>query len=269
MPAFRLVVDRDYSAPFRHLADPETIDVFHRFRFTGSTLDESLRPLVQKLNMAGRTCALVEEREWKAAFFDMDSTVIAEESIVELARASGKAREVAAITERAMAGELDFATALRARVQMLAGVPDSIFETVSPTLTINPGMAAFAAAARAQGIQLFLISGGFKPLAAVIARALGFDGYDANELAVKGHALTGELQGPLVDGTAKARFLEVTCATLGIARSAAIAVGDGANDLPMLKLAGAAFGYHPKPVLIPHIHGANFHDHRLLIHTLL
>ena len=269
MPAFRLVVDCDHSAPFRHLAAPETFDGLDRFSFTAATADAQLRAEVLKLNQWGRTCVLVEHRPWKAAFFDMDSTVIAEESIVELARASGKEREVAIITERAMAGELDFVTALRARVQMLAGVPEEIFATVAKSLTINPGMAAFALAARARGLRLFLVSGGFRRLASVIAAELGFDGFEANELEVKNQRLSGQLQGSIIDGVAKARYLEVKCLELGLDHREVIAVGDGANDLPMLQLAGAALGYHPKAVLLPHIHGANYHDHRLLIHTLL
>lgn len=271
MPAFRLLVDRDASLPFHHLGPrhlAEGLDIID-FDLEDLARLKSLRAAVLQCNQAHKTCVLVPRRKWKAVFFDMDSTVIAQESIVELARAADKAAEVAAITERAMAGELDFAAALRARVAMLAGISESVFATVAPRLQINPGMHRFAQIAHEQGIKLYLVSGGFTPLAAGIARELGFTAYLANGLALEKGYLTGGLEGPLIDAAAKADFLRRTCKSLGIAPEEVIAVGDGANDLPMLELAGGSIGYQPKPILLPHIHGANYHDHSLLIPLIL
>jgi phosphoserine phosphatase len=220
------------------------------------------------LTESQHSCLCLPQRPWKAIFFDMDATVIAEESIVELASAAGKAKEVHELTERAMAGELDFVTALRTRVAMLSGLPLQALHSVTASLTINPGMQALAAAARAKDIKLYLVSGGFKLLASRIVQELGFTGYRANDLEHDGQALTGKLLGPLVDAQGKADFLKEVSQELGIPLSECLAVGDGANDLPMLKLAGASVGYHPKPVLLPVIDGANFHDHSLLVEFL-
>lgn len=205
----------------------------------------------------------------RAVFFDMDSTVIAEESIVELARAAEKEREVSMITEQAMAGELDFAEALRARVAMLKGLPASIIDEVGSRLTLNPGIQDFAAFCRDVKVPIFLVSGGFHDLAANITRRVGFAGFRANRLGILSQlgsdVLTGTIDGDIVDGIAKRNFMLETCKKLGIDPGQCAAVGDGANDLPMLQCAGVAVGYRPKSVLLPHIHAANMTgNHRFL-----
>ncbi len=242
---------------------------FVTYAITAAERTPQLKNEILVLTGQGHTCLCLPKGAWKAIFFDMDSTVIAEESIVELAAAAGKAKEVNELTERAMAGELDFATALRTRVAMLEGLPLSVLAQVAKALTINPGMKALAKAAKASGIKLYLVSGGFRPLAVRVVEELGFDGYLANELETNDQALTGKLVGDLVDAQGKATFMQATAEKLGIPLSACLAVGDGANDLPMLRKAGAAVGYHPKPILLPELDGANFHDHSLLLDYLV
>lgn len=269
MPAFRLVLDSKASAAFRTYGSFTSSSGLDSLDFEAEVLPPELRRDVQNLNMKRQTAVLLPRQVWKAAFFDMDSTVIEQESIVELARAAGKEEEVAAITERAMAGELDFAAALKARVLMLKGISSSVFQTVAPRLRINPGMDRFASWAKQQGMELHLVSGGFNPLARVIAEKLGFTAFFANELEEQQGQLSGRLVGTLVDAEAKANYLRASCAARGFAQHEVIAIGDGANDLPMMQLAGASIGYHPKPVLIPHISGANFHDHNLLLRIMI
>jgi phosphoserine phosphatase len=271
MSSYRLIVDAERSSLFHGLGSPHRVPSLPLDVFAGcpGTIPGTIRQQVLAINSAGGTALAVPERSWKAVFFDMDSTVIAEESIVELARAAGRQEEVHRITEQAMAGLLDFKAALRQRVAMLRGVSADVIAKVSRTLTINPGMHEFAKAARARGMELHLVSGGFNPLAARIVRELDFQGFRANELAVADGLLTGELSGDIVDADVKASYLVDICRQRGFAPEDVVAVGDGANDLPMLLKAGAALGYHPKAVLLPHIHGAILHDHRVLVPALL
>lgn len=272
MATFKLIVDSRKSDSFSHLGRPEQLKALRlsRFVWDANEISQDTKDLVLKTTQAGATCFYLPQKEWKAAFFDMDSTVIKQESIVELSKAAGKAAEVAAITEQAMAGLLDFSSALRERVKMLAGLPESIIATVAKSLSINPGMHDFSKEAKQRSIKLYLVSGGFNALASGIARELGFDGFIANELDSENGVLTGRLRGTLINAESKAQFLVETCTRLGLHPNDTLVVGDGANDLLMVHAAGAAIGYFPKSVLLPHIFGAIFagHDHRALIHAL-
>ncbi len=271
MSSFRLIVDADRSSDFVALGQPTILESMHLHVFhSGDTeITGPIRQKVLAVTSAGYTAIFVPDRAWKAVFFDMDSTVIAEESIVELARAAGREAEVHAITEQAMAGLLDFKTSLKQRVGMLRGVSAQVIEDVSKNLSINPGMKEFSQAAEARGVELYLISGGFNPLAKKIAEQLGFKGFRANELAIQDGKLTGELIGAIIDGEAKVEYMLEVCHSRSFALHDVVAVGDGANDLPMLQKAGASIGYHPKAVLFPYLHGVNLHDHRVLVHALL
>lgn len=272
MTTFKLIVDSRKSDSFSHLGRPEPLKVLKltRFVWTENEISPGILDRILKTTQAGYSCFYLPGREWKAAFFDMDSTVIKQESIVELSRAAGKETEVAEITEQAMAGLLDFTSSLRERVKMLAGLPDSIITTVAKGLTINPGMHDFSKEAKKLGIMLYLVSGGFNSLASGVAKELGFDGFIANELDSEGGVLTGRLRGTIINAEAKAQFLMETCTKLGLHPNDTLVVGDGANDLLMMQAAGASLGYYPKSVLLPHIFGAVFapHDHRALIHAL-
>ncbi|MCX6128718.1 MAG: phosphoserine phosphatase SerB [Proteobacteria bacterium] len=267
----KLIVDKGAAAAFSFFGQPQSTssNQLAYFQNQNTSLNEALRRQVIELNQAGLTCIAMPDKTWKAAFFDMDSTVIVQESIVELARAAGQEAAVHAMTEEAMAGRIDFETALRLRVALLKGLSTDEIVKVSQRLTINQGMREFSLKAKQQSLRLYLVSGGFHSLAQSIAEQLGFDGFVANQLRSEQGVLTGEIEGQLIDGKAKAQFLMETCAKFGWSPDDTVAIGDGANDLPMMQKAGAAIGYHPKPVLLPHINGANFHDHRVLVPLLL
>ena len=201
----------------------------------------------------------------QAVFFDMDATVIREESIVVLAGYLGKDEEIARITEAAMSGQLDFETALRQRVGLLKGLSLQDLARAAESLTLNPGIQAFVAFCRELGVPTFLVSGGFVRLAEVIARKVGFERVHANQLVDDGEALTGELNGVIVDAQRKKSFMEEVCKERGFDPALVAAVGDGANDLPILQSVGCPVGYQPKEVLYDHVHAVIGRDgHRFL-----
>jgi phosphoserine phosphatase len=188
-------------------------------------------------------------RDFKAIAFDMDSTLISIECIDEIADAAGKKAEVAAITEAAMRGEItDFKDSLRRRVALLKGVPAEALEVVyTERLRLNPGAQALIDAAKAAGLQTLLVSGGFTHFADRVRARLGMHEAHSNTLGIEGGLLTGEVLGDIVDGEAKKQHLLALCARLGCPSSQSIAVGDGANDLPMMGVAGLSVAYHAKP----------------------
>jgi phosphoserine phosphatase len=213
----------------------------------------------------------VRPREFrpKALFFDMDSTVIGQETIVELSRAAGRNGEIEAITTATMEGKFDFEESLRRRVQVLAGLPVSVIADTQPRLVVEPGMMELIKRATLNKVPSFLISGGFKELAEPIVNKVGFDGFHANGLEISENRLTGRLRGEIVDARRKASWLLETCQRIGIHPKDAVAIGDGANDLLMMKEAGLAVGYNPKSILVPHLHAINRSgSHRFLEYFL-
>lgn len=191
-----------------------------------------------------------EGRRKRLLLADMDSTVIAQECIDELAAMAGVGAEVSAITERAMAGELDFEGALRARVALLAGLDAAVIDRVwEERITFTPGGRTLVATMKAHGAHTALVSGGFTAFTARVAAALGFDEHRANELPVRDGRITGEVAEPILGRDAKVAALEALCARIGCDASEAMAVGDGANDLGMLHLAGAGVALHAKPAV--------------------
>lgn len=187
--------------------------------------------------------------DFKAIAFDMDSTLINIECIDEIADAVGKKAEVAAITEAAMRGEItDFQDSLRRRVALLQGVPAAALQEVyDQRLRLNPGAMELVAAARQAGLRTMLVSGGFTFFADRVKAQLGMDEAHANTLEIEGGVLTGRVLGDIVDGEAKRQHLLRLCASLGCAPTHAIAVGDGANDLPMMGASGLSVAFHAKP----------------------
>lgn len=181
---------------------------------------------------------------------DMDSTMIAQECIDELADVAGVGAEVAAITRRAMNGELDFEGALKARLSLLRGLDSGVIESVlAERITFTPGGRELVATMRANGGYAALVSGGFTAFTAKVAAELGFDEHRANELLIVGGRLTGAAAEPILGREAKVRALEEITARLGLSEADVMAVGDGANDLGMLKRAGAGVALHAKPVV--------------------
>lgn len=180
---------------------------------------------------------------------DADSTLIRNEVIELIADEVGRGLEVAAATEAAMRGEVDFATSLRTRVQALAGVPVEAFERVIARVEPTPGVRELIDAVHAKGGTVGVVSGGFHEVLDRIAPALGVDRWRANRLVTADGALTGEVDGAIVDATVKAESLQAWAAELGVAASATIAIGDGANDLKMMAAAGLGLAFNAKPTV--------------------
>jgi phosphoserine phosphatase len=179
---------------------------------------------------------------------DMDSTMIRQECIDELADEAGIGPHVAGITARAMNGELDFEAALRERVALLKGLPEAVIaQVLRDRITLMPGGPALVATMKAHGGHAALVSGGFTAFTADIAAQLGFDEHRANTLMVTEGALAGTVAEPILGKQAKLDALEEISARLGITPADAIAVGDGANDLAMLGRAGTGVALHAKP----------------------
>ncbi|KAJ1837723.1 Phosphoserine phosphatase [Coemansia sp. RSA 2708] len=191
----------------------------------------------------------VFRRQKRLVVFDMDSTLIQQEVIDEIARATGIERQVAAITERAMQGELDFKESLAARVALLEGTPVEALEDVKRQLLFTEGAHYLCRALKSAGFKLAVISGGFLPLAKHVKAELGLDYAFANQLQVTadGRRLTGRTFGPVVDAARKAELLEVIAQAEGIAIDQVVAVGDGANDLLMLGKASLGIAFNAKP----------------------
>jgi phosphoserine phosphatase len=179
---------------------------------------------------------------------DMDSTMIRQECIDELADEAGVGAQVAAITARAMNGELEFEGALRERVALLRGLPEDVIERVfTNRITMMPGGAVLVATMQAHGARAALVSGGFTAFTERVARVLGFDEHRANVLEIAEAALTGTVAEPILGRAAKVAALQEITARMGITPADAIAVGDGANDLGMLGAAGMGVALHAKP----------------------
>jgi phosphoserine phosphatase len=189
-------------------------------------------------------------RKKRLLIADMDSTMIEQECIDELADEAGIGAQVADITARAMNGDLIFEDALRERVRLLGGLPETVIAKVlRDRITLMPGARALVATMRAHGAYAALVSGGFTAFAAHIAATLGFDESRANLLLVQGGKLTGQVAEPVLGRAAKVQALEEISARLGLTPGDAMAVGDGANDLGMLGLAGAGVALHAKPAV--------------------
>ncbi len=188
------------------------------------------------------------ERRKRLLIADMDSTMIQQECIDELADEAGVGPRVAAITARAMNGELDFEAALDERVGLLAGLPEAVIGRVlKDRITLMPGGAVLIATMKARGAHAALVSGGFTAFTQKVAAQLGFDEHRANVLLTENGVLTGRVARPILGRAAKVQALEEIAARLGISVAEAMAVGDGANDLGMLGLAGAGVALHAKP----------------------
>lgn len=181
---------------------------------------------------------------------DMDSTVIEQECLDELADFAGLKAEVSAITERAMAGELDFEAALTERVGMLHGLSlDALEACFEERITLTTGAKALVSTMKKHGARCLLVSGGFTFFTARVADAVGFEGNFANVLLDDGKALTGEVARPILGRAAKKERLEIELGRLSLEASASLAMGDGANDLAMIEGSGLGIAFHAKPIV--------------------
>lgn len=212
-------------------------------------LDAYVRAIMQDQPYDAIVQPIINRRK-KLLIADMDSTMITIECIDELADFVGKKSEVATITERAMNGELNFETALTERVALLKGLPEAVLqECYNERVKLMSGAKDLLAFMRAQGAYSVLVSGGFSFFTSRVRAELGFDEDHSNRLEIHDGQLTGKVILPILGKEAKLQTLKNTCRKLGIASADVLAVGDGANDLPMLLEAGLGVAYHAKPVV--------------------
>lgn len=231
------VADPDWLSPARacDLAFEAAVPAAASLRdlLAGAAVDFAVQP------QAGRRKALLVA--------DMDSTIVTSETLDELADALGLKAEIAAITARTMAGELDFAQALRARVARLAGLPSAALDRTLARIELSPGARALVRTMKAHGTYCLLVSGGFSHFTSAIREACGFDEDRSNHLVLENGQLTGEVAEPILGREAKLEILRELVEARGITLDAACAVGDGANDLAMLQAAGLGVAYRGKP----------------------
>lgn len=191
-----------------------------------------------------------QNRRKRLLISDMDSTIIGQECLDELADFAGLKAEVSAITEKAMRGELDFEAALRGRVSMLKGLPiTSLAMCYASRISLNPGARRLTATMKAHGARCVLVSGGFTFFTSRVAAAAGFETDRANTLIEEGEALSGDVAEPILGRAAKLAALEEESRAIGATPADAIAMGDGANDLDMIRAAGLGVAYKAKPIV--------------------
>ena len=230
---------------------------------------EMLQPVLSALHDAEMDAAFLpgENRRKRLLISDMDSTIIGQECLDELADFAGLKAEVSAITERAMRGELDFEGALTTRVAMLKGLDlKALQDAYDARITLNTGAKTLVETMKANGAVTVLVSGGFTFFTDRVAEEAGFVAHRGNTLIDDGAALTGEVGLPILGREAKLSALDEVSAENGLGRADAIALGDGANDLAMIKAAGLGIAYKAKPIVAAEAHAAITHTD---LHTAL
>ncbi len=232
------------------LAPGEACDV--TFRPSSDAALGDARELVRRVTMSLPVDAViqpVEGRRKRLLVADMDSTIIGQECLDEIAKVAGIGPQIAAITERAMQGEIDFEAALRERIGLLKGFPlDRLQQVLEEKITLKDGARALTATMRANGARCVLVSGGFTFFTGAVAMMAGFNAHYGNSFLVEDDAVVGVAE-PILGKEAKLATLRSEVVGLGIGPSEAIAVGDGANDLDMLKEAGLGVAFHAKPIV--------------------
>jgi phosphoserine phosphatase len=236
-PPFWLAPGQACDIPFRPASDAALADARKLIERVSSSMpiDAAIQP--------------VEARRKRLLVADMDSTIIQQECLDEIARFAGIGPQIAAITERAMQGELDFETALKERIALLRGFPLSRLQQVlEEAITLTPGARTLTATMRTNGARCVLVSGGFTFFTGAVAMMAGFDTHFGNSFLVEDDRVAG-VADPILGKDAKRETLRCEARNLGIGESEAIAVGDGANDLAMLKAAGLGVAFHAKPIV--------------------
>ncbi len=229
------------------LAAGEAVDL----RFTGLAPREAERLARTHLSLLPLDLGVqaFEGRRKRLLLADMESTIIEQEMIDELAEAAGIGAQVAEITRRTMAGELAFEGALRARARLLAGQPAELLDQVAGRMTLHQGALTLVRTLKREGVPCILVSGGFSVFAERIAALCGFDAVRCNHLVVEDGRINGQVATPILGRDGKLEALREVSHDLGIELTATMAVGDGANDLAMLKEAGLGVGFRPKEIV--------------------
>jgi len=233
--------------------DPVWLDEGHAadLPFTGLTLArvESIARSFVKNAPVDVIVQPSADRKKHVLVADMDATMVVGETLDELAALAGVGERVSAITARAMNGDIDFATALRERVALLAGHPTSLLEQVIPKMKLTPGARALVSTMKANGARTVLVSGGFKFFTSIVAKTCGFDEERANDLEVSEGKLTGRVIEPIKGRVAKREALMAAATRRRVPLDRTLAVGDGANDTEMLLTAGLGIAFHAKPIV--------------------
>lgn len=225
------------------IQDHKAADIW--FEGNADQADEAMASLRETMDIG---VIPAESRQKRLIISDMDSTMITVECIDELADYAGIKEQIAEITERAMQGELDFEEALKSRIALLKGLDDSaIQQCLDERVQIMPGAQNLVRTMRKLGAITILVSGGFTSFSGPVAEMIGFEHFEANVLGVENRVLTGMLDGPIVDSRRKAELLTETISSSGLSAKDCLAVGDGANDIPMIELAGLGVAYQAKP----------------------
>ena len=232
----RTAAEIAFSPPPPSHYNPRSLEDRTRRTLMGQPIDVAVLPL--------------GGRRKKLLVADMDSTIIGQECIDELAAHAGVGEEVAEVTERAMRGELNFRDALRERLRKLQGLPEGIIdEVIEQRICVNNGAEVLVRTMKAHGARTALVSGGFTPFARHVAEVVGFDYFRANALPTRDGKLTGEAAEPILGKDAKLETMLALIEEMGISTRDVLAVGDGANDAAMIEAAGLGVAYHAKPVL--------------------
>ncbi len=231
-------------------------------------------PLLSHLRQEFKTdaidvfCVPTENRRKKLLLADMESTIVDKEALDELAKIAGIGEKIAGITELAMEGRLDFKAALNERVRLLKGLPAATLKTVLDSMNLNPGAADMVTVMKKHGATCVLVSGGFTFFTEPVAKQSGFDQHHGNTLLIENEKLAGQVSEPILDKTAKLDFLKSYVGKLGLTDNDVLAIGDGANDLPMLKAAGLGVGYHPKEAVAREVENLIIHgDFRAVLYV--
>lgn len=236
---------------------------------SGLHRDDLIEALTNAIGDSQGQWALTPAAPIKLVAFDVDSTLVNGEVIDMIAAHWGVGDQVAAVTQAAMEGKLDFNQSLRERVSLLAGCPVGVLKEIHDTLPLNPGARELIARLQGNGVATMMVSGGFTAVTTPLAEALGMVACFANTLEIANEKLTGQVIGAIINGEAKRTHVLAMCDTLGISPAQAAAVGDGANDLLMMHAVAIGIAYNAKPIVQPQATIALNHPSHTLIAPLL